>query len=120
MAGGEEISETESLFFRGSDLHGEGRHREAVECFDRCLELSPDYIDAMLGKAVALSALGEQGRALELAERVAELAPDDVLAYTNLSMFYQRAGMVTEAEEAGAKARMLEWKRELADGEGGD
>ena len=43
------------------------------------------------------------------------LNPEDVLAYTSLSMFYERAGRIAEAEEAGAKARMLDWKRRLGE-----
>jgi Flp pilus assembly protein TadD len=46
--------------------------------------------------------------------RLVELNPEDVLAYTNLSVFYQRAGRIEEAEEAGAKARTLDWKRQLS------
>ena len=42
-----------------------------------------------------------------------ELTPDDVLAHTNLSMFYQRAGRIAEAEAAAAKAKVLDWKRQI-------
>ena len=42
--------------------------------------------------------------------------PDDILAHTNLSMFYQKKGMVPEAEAAGAEARRLDWKRQLKEG----
>src|SRR5881628_2048222 len=38
---------------------------------------------------------------------------DDVLAHTSLSRFYQAAGMVPEAEAEGARARVLDWKRQL-------
>jgi hypothetical protein len=44
-----------------------------------------------------------------------ELTPDDTLAHTSLSMFYQRKGMIAEAEAEGAKARVLDWKRQLAE-----
>ena len=30
----------------------------------------------------------------------------------------QRAGKIAEAEEAGAQARMLDWKRQLSEGGG--
>ena len=32
-------------------------------------------------------------------------------------MFYQRKGMIPEAEAEGAKARMLDWKRQLKEQE---
>ncbi len=106
-------TQVEELFYRGSDLHGEGRHDEALECFERCLELDPGYTDAILGKAMVYVARQEYDRAIELGKRLVELAPDDPLAYTNLSLFYQRAGRIEEAEEAGARARMLDWKRQI-------
>jgi hypothetical protein len=31
-------------------------------------------------------------------------------------MFYQKKGMVPEAEAAGAEARRLDWKRQLKEG----
>jgi tetratricopeptide (TPR) repeat protein len=117
MADDETISEIEELFFEGSDLHGEGRHAEAMDCFDRCLAIDPDYPDALLGKAMVHLAREEFDQAIELGKRLVELLPEDVLGYTNLSMFYQRAGRIEEAEEAGAKARMLDWKRQLAEEE---
>ena len=120
MADDDEISEIEELFYEGSDLTGEGRHDEAMVCFDKCLAIDPDYADALLGKAMVHLAREEFDEAIALGKRLAELDPDDVLAYTNLSMFYQRAGRIAEAEEAGAKARMLDWKRQIAEEEPGD
>ncbi|RMF24167.1 MAG: tetratricopeptide repeat protein, partial [Deltaproteobacteria bacterium] len=108
-----DTSEAEELFFRGSDLHGEGRHEEALACFERCLEIDPGYTDAILGEAMVYLAREQYDRAIELGKRLVELTPDDPLAYTNLSLFYQRAGRIEEAEEAGARARMLDWKRQI-------
>ncbi len=113
----EDISELEELFYEGTDLHGEGRSEEALAVFEKCLDIDPDYKDALLGKAMVLLGQEKFDDAIALANRIVELDPDDILAYTNLSMFYQRAGKISEAEEAGAKARMLDWKRQLESGE---
>ena len=115
MADDETPSEIEEIFYEGSDLQGEGRYDEAMACFERCLAIDPDYTDALLGKAMVHLARGDHDKAIDIGRRLAELQPDDVLVYTNLSMFYQRAGRIAEAEEAAAKARMLDWKRQLAD-----
>ena len=117
MSEGEEISEIEELFYEGSDLHGEGRHEEAMACFDKCLAIDPNYGDAILGKAMVHLAREEFDDAIAQGKRLVDLDPDDVLAYTNLSVFYQRAGRIEEAEEAGAKARTLDWKRQLEEDE---
>ncbi len=114
MGAEEETDRLEELFYQGSDLHGEGRLDEALDRFEQCLALDPDYSDAILGKAMVMSARERHDEAIELAKRLVELDPDAVLAYTNLSMFYQKAGRIEEAETAGATARTLEWKRELA------
>ncbi len=113
----EEISELEEFFYAGADLHGEGKHIEAIEVFDRCLARDSEYKDAILGKAMCYLAMEDYQRAIELGQRLVEIDPEDVLSYTNLSMFYQRAGMIEPAEEAGAKARVLDWKRQLAEGD---
>ncbi len=115
MGDDDATSEVEELFYEGSDLQGEGRYDEAMACFDRCLAIDATYPDALLGMAMVHAARGELEDAIAIARRLAELNPDDVLVYTNLSMLYQRAGRIAEAEEAAAKARMLDWKRQLAD-----
>jgi len=51
--------------------------------------------------------------AIAVAQRLTELTPEDAMSFTVLSRFYQQNGMVPEAESAAAKARMLDWKRQL-------
>jgi Flp pilus assembly protein TadD len=46
-------------------------------------------------------------------ERVTELAPEDPLAFTSLSMCLQRMDRIADAEKAQAQARLLSWKKEL-------
>jgi len=109
----EETTEIEELFWEGSDLHGEGKHAEAMAVFDKCLAIDPAYSDAILGKAMVHLAREEFDEAIALGNQLVALNPSDLLSYTNLSMFYMRAGRIEEAEEANAKARMLDWKRQL-------
>ena len=51
--------------------------------------------------------------ALKTLQRVTELASDDPLAFTSLSMCLQRMNRIPEAEQAQSQARLLSWKREL-------
>ena len=115
MADEESISAVEELFYEGTDHHAEGNSDAALDCFERCLALEPDYADAILGKAMIALSRDQFDQAIALGKRLVELNPDDILAHTNLSVFYQRAGLITEAEDAGARARTLDWKRQLAD-----
>jgi tetratricopeptide (TPR) repeat protein len=110
-----QAADLEDLFFEGADLHGEGKFDEALDRFDRCLQIDPQYADALLGKAMVHLAREEFDEAIALGERLVAIDPEDALSYTNLSLFYQRAGRIPEAEAAGAKARMLDWKRQLGE-----
>src|SRR5262249_876301 len=80
--------------------------------------LDPGYADAWHGLGMALSELGRHDEAIEAGKRLCELTPDDTLAHTTLSRFYQAADRVPEAEAEGAKARILDWKRQLAEDKG--
>ena len=66
--------------------------------------------------ARALQDLNRLDEAIRVANRIAELDPDDVLAHTSLSVLYQKKGMIPEAEEEGNKARILGWKQQLKKG----
>jgi Flp pilus assembly protein TadD len=57
---------------------------------------------------------GNLEAAIDAAKRVTEVAPDDPLGFTGLSMFYQQAGRIADAEAAANQARVLEWKQQLA------
>ena len=83
--------------------------------YKEALALDPAFADAIHGLAMAYADKGMFEEAIEYGRRLVELTPDDTLAHTSLSMFYQRRGMIQEAEAEGAKARMLDWKRQLAE-----
>jgi tetratricopeptide (TPR) repeat protein len=39
----------ELLYDKGSDLESSGRHEEAIEDYDKILELAPDYVAQIKG-----------------------------------------------------------------------
>lgn len=106
----------DELYDRAIDLFGEGQLEEAVATYKEALALDPAFVDAWHGLAMAYNELGRHEEAIAAGKRLCELSPDDTLAHTSLSRFYQAAGMVPEAEAEGAKARMLDWKRQLQEG----
>jgi tetratricopeptide (TPR) repeat protein len=103
----------EEVFDRAVDLVAGGDLEGAVEAYREAIGLDPDYVDAWEALALAYNQLQHHDRAIEAGKRLCELAPDDVLAHTTLSRIYQAAGLVPEAEAESAKARMLDWKRQL-------
>jgi len=94
-------------------LFGENKHSEAIAEYRLALEVEPDWTEGLHGLAIAQMHAGELDAAVETGLHIVELDPDDAFAHTSLSMFYQRKGMIEEAEKESAKARMISWKEEL-------
>ena len=105
----------EDLYDRAVDLVADGKLDEAIAIYQQALACDPDFADALHGIAMAYADMEMFDQAIEYGKRLVALTPDDTLAHTSLSMFYQRKGMIAEAEAEGAKARVLDWKRQLAE-----
>jgi tetratricopeptide (TPR) repeat protein len=103
----------ETHYFAALDLMADGKAEDAVNAYRRSLEADPSFTESMHGLARALQDLQRYDEAIEIAKKIVELDPDDVLAHTSLSVLYQKKGMIPEAEAEGAKARVLGWKQQL-------
>jgi tetratricopeptide (TPR) repeat protein len=103
----------EDHYYAGIELFGAGQFDAAIAEYQKALELEPKFTDALHGLAQAHYARGDYDGAIAAAQRILEVDSDDVLAYTTLSRAFQKKGMIKEAEEAGAKARVLGWKQQL-------
>src|SRR6202795_5253846 len=91
----------EDRYYAALDLMAEGRLEEAVTAYRESLAADPAFTEAMHGLARALQDLQRYDEALGVAQRLAEIEPDDVLAHTSLSVLYQKKGMIPEAEAEG-------------------
>jgi Flp pilus assembly protein TadD len=103
----------EDHYYRALDLVLEGDQERALQEYQKSLEADPTFTEAMHGLARTLHDLNRLDEAITVANRIAELDPDDVLAHTSLSVLYQKKGMIPEAEAEGNKARILGWKQQL-------
>jgi len=106
----------EDLYYSALDLMADGNLEKAVAAYQDSLNTDPTFTEAMHGLARALQDLQRFDEAIEVAKRIGEVDPDDVLAHTSLSVLYQKKGMIAEAEAEGAKARVLGWKQQLKKG----
>jgi Flp pilus assembly protein TadD len=106
----------EDHYYAALDLMAEGKLEESVVAYRESLAADPTFTEAMHGLARALQNLERYDEAIAVAQRIAEVDPDDVLAHTSLSVLYQKKGMIPEAEAEGAKARVLGWKQQLKKG----
>jgi len=103
----------EDHYYAALDLMAEGHLEEAVAAYRESLDADPTFTEAMHGLARALQDLQRYDEAIAVAQKIAEIDPEDVLAHTSLSVLYQKKGMIPEAEAEGAKARVLGWKQQL-------
>ncbi len=115
-----EPRDAEDLYDAALDLLAEGQPLAAAERFRAALLADPAFLDAQHGLIRALQDAGELDAGIVAAKELAEKAPDDVLAYTALSILYQHKGMIPEAEEAGTRAKLLGWKQHLQARAGAD
>lgn len=103
----------EDRYYAALDLMADGKLEAAVAAYQESIAADPAFTEAMHGLARVLQDLHRYDEAIAVAQRLAELDPDDVLAHTSLSVLYQKKGMIPEAEAEGAKARVLGWKQQL-------
>jgi len=107
---------SEDHYYSALDLMADGHLEQAVAAYREALAADPTFTEPMHGLVRALQDLQRYDEAIEAAQKIAEVDPDDVLAHTSLSVLYMKKGMIPEAEAEGAKARVLGWKQQLKKG----
>ena len=110
MASSEELRD---LYDQAYDLLCDGEADQAIEAYKAILDIDPKYVDAVHDLAHAYADKDMLDEAIEAAKQLTVLTPDDTMGFTILSRFYQQKDMIPEAEAEAAKARVLDWKREL-------
>jgi len=103
----------EELYDAAVNRLAEGDFYAAVKGFRASLAADAEFRDAAHGLIHALKNMGELGEAIAVTLQLIASDPDDVLAYTSLSILYQHQGKVPEAEAAATRARLLGWKQQL-------
>ena len=104
--------EAKALYKRGFDAFANDRHDEAIALYEQALRVDPALAIAWNGLSLAHRQKGDLAAAIEAGKRLVELEPDDALSHTNLSILYQRRGMIPEAEEEKAIAMQIQMKQQ--------
>ena len=89
----------------------------AAEAFRLAIAADRSHVEAHHGLVRALRDLEQFEAAIDAAQALIVLTPADPLAQTSLSIALQKAGRIPEAEAAAGRARILEWKQQLAEPE---
>jgi Flp pilus assembly protein TadD len=94
-----------------------GDYSTAIQKLKAVLASEPEWFDAQLALSMAYSRLGDWPNAIATGHKAELLRPDDPMVFTNLSMFYMKAGDKAKAEHYRAKAKIESWKVTLAEGD---
>jgi Tfp pilus assembly protein PilF len=113
MSNASDLAKAEGHYYTALDLFASGDAAAAIAEFEAAITADPTFHDARHGLTRALQETGNIDRAIEEAQKIVSLDPDDVLSHTSLSILYQAKGMIAEAEAESAKARILGWKYQL-------
>jgi len=90
-------------------LQEAGKLEEAVGKLEELISEHPDFALAYAGLSVFCSKLDQHDKAVEHAQKVCELEPDDPFSYMAKSMICQKAGRLEEAEQAMSQAMEKQW-----------
>src|SRR5258705_12685165 len=77
----------------------------AVEKYRRCVELDPDFFDGWHALGMALMKFGRFDEAIEAGKRAVELPPNDQIGWTSVSLFYNGAWNIQEAQRVLPRAK---------------
>jgi tetratricopeptide (TPR) repeat protein len=76
-----DVDTTDDLIRAGQELYQNRSYDEALAAYDQALLLSPDDLQAWMGKGRVLNALGDQNRSLLAYQNATRIDPDDQEAW---------------------------------------
>jgi tetratricopeptide (TPR) repeat protein len=97
-----------ALSNKGGALDGLGRHKEAIEWFDKALAIDPDNVKVLGNKGGALDTLGRHEEAIEWFDKALAIDPNDVIALCNKGVSLGHMGRHKEAIEWFDKALAID------------
>lgn len=92
------------LHDRSIRLFATKQDRKALELLEEALRLDPSFADAYEALGVMLGRSARYAEAIGIFKRLEEIAPDEPMVHTNLSLFYMKLGEKEKAEVEKAKA----------------
>jgi tetratricopeptide (TPR) repeat protein len=100
---------TDELMDDGNTALAIGELEEAAKCFRQVVDLDPQFQDGWHALSMALYKLDRYEESIEAGNRAAQIDPNNQFVWSSLSLAYNANKQKTEAEAAGAKARILSW-----------
>ncbi len=81
----------------GTIKESTGGHQEAISCFNKAIELDPEYAKAWCNKAVSLQRIGKEQEAEDCFDKALDLNPAFTEAWYNKGNWLQELGRSQEA-----------------------
>jgi len=104
------MSHLTQLYDEAIELQQAGRLDEAIAKLEDLIVGHPEYALAHAALSVFYGKQDRHDKAVEHAQTVCRLEPEDPFSYMALSLICQRAGRLAEAEEALALAMEKQWE----------
>lgn len=99
--------ENKAAYEKAVDFFTIGKYEEAVQVLLEIIKRDPKHSDAHESLGMIRYKQGKLDDAIEWMKKLSQIRPDYAMAYTNLSVFYMKKGLKELAEEAKAKAVVL-------------
>lgn len=92
------------LYDRAIRVFAQGHEERALGILEEALVLDPGFSDGYEAVGVILGRAERFHEAIDIFKRLEELAPEEPMVNTNLSLYYMKIGDKTTAEDHAAKA----------------
>jgi folate-binding protein YgfZ len=99
------------LHDRAIRMFADGHDDKAIELLTEALRLDPSFSDGYEALGVILGRTGKFHEAIDIFKRLEEVAPNEPMVHTNLSLYYMKLGDKTAAEDEKAKATVKQFSR---------
>jgi tetratricopeptide (TPR) repeat protein len=94
----------EMHYRKGNSFRNNGKLNEAIQQYQKALEIQPDFTPAINKIGLIYVAQGEYDKAFSSYQRIIELKPDDYVAYYNVACMYAKQNKIEEAVDWLKKA----------------
>jgi Flp pilus assembly protein TadD len=101
----------DELYDEADKLKEDGKLDEAVAKYNEAVTIDPSFALGHTALSVLYTRMGKHDLAVQHGLKLCELEPNDPFSFTSMSVTFMRAGKILEAEDAMARARMLQQSR---------
>lgn len=91
------------------DMMANDCYVDSADAMKKILIECPDFLDVYEGLAMVLSHQGKFDDAIQIIQQLIVRDPENIMAHASLSVLFMKKGMIEAAEEAKAKATVLQF-----------